>query len=162
MENGIDVKKCGIKFDPPCIIVSYEKDGKLRRRSMPLRNFTKNSSVDRAAEELLTNPRHKKFVHCLPKSQLERLITIISDKMKGMSLEASLARNAELDKLDPEEDLNKVDPETLTRKKAVMENTFEKNRIKPGDAGFEYDKEVSFDDAVESCDWDDNSEDESF
>jgi len=120
MGDTIEVKKCGVKFDPPCIVISYQtgENGKLRRRSMPVRNFTKNSNIDKAAEELRSNPRHAQFLSALPKSQLERLITIISDKMKGMSLEASLARNNDMDRMDPDEDLNKVDPEVLKRKKS--------------------------------------------
>ncbi|KAL1495962.1 hypothetical protein AB1Y20_014603 [Prymnesium parvum] len=57
------------------------------------------------------------------------------------------------------EDLNKVDPEVLARKKAAMEVDFERNRLRPGDEGFTYDKRVDFDGDKESNDWDDELED---
>lgn len=145
--DDIVIQKCGVKFDPPAIVVMYTENGsnKTRRRTMPLRDFTKNSAVEQAAKDLKANPRHGKYVAQIPKAQLARLITIIRDKLNGMSLEASLARNDEMDKLDPEENLNKVDEETLQRKKDVMEKTFEKNQVRPGDPNFKYDVEVEFD-----------------
>lgn len=145
--EDIVIKKCGVKFDPPAIVVMYTDNGshKTRRRTMPLREFSKNSQVEEAAKDLKANPRHGKYVAQIPKAQLSRLITIIKDKLNGMSLEASLARNDEMDKLDPEENLNTVDEETLQRKKDVMEKTFEKNQVRPTDPDFKYDVEVEFD-----------------
>ncbi|KAJ8310606.1 hypothetical protein KUTeg_012471 [Tegillarca granosa] len=164
--EDIEVKKCGVKFDPPAIVMSYfiKSSGKLHRRTMPLRNFSKHSGIDRAADELCSNPRHEKYIQNVPKAQLLRLLTIIKDKLNGMSLEASIAKNDELDRLDPEEDLNKVDEETLKRKKSIMENTFEKHQIKPGDPDFQYDVEVEFpqNGEVETCDWDSEGSDPDF
>ncbi|XP_063430817.1 centrosomal protein of 19 kDa-like [Mytilus trossulus] len=165
MGEEIEVKKCGVKFKPPAIVVTYllVETSKLHRRTMPLRSFTKNSDVSKAASDLRTHPRHGQFVKGLPKSQLERLICIIRDKLCGMSLEASLARNEEMQKIDSDEDLNKVDPELLARKKSVMEDTFEKNQKKPGDADFEYDLQVDFDNQiVETCEWDSEGSNEDF
>ena len=112
---------------------------------MPLRDFTKTTKVDHAVDELRTNPRHKKYVAHITKGQLDRLVTIIKDKFSGMSLTESLAKNDAMDQIDPEENLNAVDDDTLRRKKSLMEATFEKNRIKPGDPDFQYDVEVDFD-----------------
>lgn len=159
--DGIKVNKCGVKFDPPAIMIVYNEKGskKQRQRTMPLRDFTKNSNIEKAAEDLSTNPRHGKYVSVIPRAQLVRLITIIRDKLNGMSLEASLARNDAMDKIDPEENLNTVDEETLKRKKAVMERTFEKHQVKPGDPNFKYDVEVEFDEqnVIESG-WDSGNE----
>ncbi|XP_045201452.2 centrosomal protein of 19 kDa-like [Mercenaria mercenaria] len=153
----IEVQKCGVKFDPPAIMIVYNDKGsqKHRQRTMPLRDFTKNTNIEKAAEELLANPRHGKYVSQIPKAQLVRLVTIIRDKLNGMSLEASLARNDAMDKIDPEENLNTVDEETLKRKKAVMDRTFEKHQLKPDDPDFKYDIEKEFDeqDVIESG-WD--------
>lgn len=144
--EDIAIQKCGVKFDPPAIVVMYSDNGsdKVRRRTMPLREFTKTSDVEKAVAELRSNPRHERYVSQIPKSQLSRLVTIIRDKLNGLSLEASLARNDEMDKLDPEENLNTVDEETLRRKKEVMDKTFEKNQLRPGDADYKYDIEVEF------------------
>ncbi|XP_064615173.1 centrosomal protein of 19 kDa-like [Liolophura sinensis] len=166
MANGMYIpKKCGVKFDPPAIVLSYEvkATGKLHRRTMPLRSFTKNSAVAKAVEDLRTCPRHKKYLDGVTAVQLERLVTIIKDKLNGMSLESSIAKNQQMDTINPEEDLNKVDEDTLRRKKAAMESTFEKNRKKPGDSDFQYDIEVEFDDGpLESCDWDSDGSDPIF
>ena len=147
MDNDIDIQKCGVKFDPPAIVITYTEcdTKKHRRRTMPLRDFTKTTNVDKAAHELRTNPRHKKYVSHITLAQLERLITIIKDKLNGMSLTESVERNNKMDAIDPEEDLNRVDEETLSRKKAVMESTFEKHQVKPTDPNFKYEVEVDFD-----------------
>lgn len=102
MGDGIEVKRCGVKFTPPALVLNYliKDTGKMHRRTMPLRHFNKNSSVDATVDELLSNPRHSKYLKCMPKFQLYRLISIIKDKLSGMSLEESLARNDEIDKLD--------------------------------------------------------------
>ena len=43
------------------------------------------------------------------------------------------------------EDLNKATDEYLEKKKEEMDVLFESNRLKPGDEGYVYDKEVDFD-----------------
>ena len=85
---------------------------------------------------------------------------IIQDKMNGLSLDASLIKNKDMDTINPEEDLNKIDEDALKRKKAIMDEAFEKNRKKLGDPDFEYDVEVDFEGAIESCDWDSGSDNE--
>lgn len=44
-----------------------------------------------------------------------------------------------------DEDLNKVSDEYLAKKKEEMNLLFETNRLKPGDEGYVYNKEVDFD-----------------
>ena len=56
---------------------------------------------------------------------------------------------------DNEDDLNKVSEDVLKQKKQEMDTEFEQNQLKPGDDGYEYDKEVDFDgDDKVSCGWD--------
>lgn len=156
------LKKCGVRFDPPAVVITYvvKASGKLHRRTMPLRNFNKNSGVSRVAEELKGNGRHKKYLEGLPLPQLEKLVTLIKDHLNGVTLEESVAKNKTMDTLDPEEDLNKLTDEQLKQKKAIMDMTFEKNRKKPGDPDFQYDVEVDFMEGgdIESYDWDSGSE----
>ena len=86
MAGQITLKKCGVRFDPPAVIITYvNTNGKLHRRTMPLRNFNKRSGVPRVAEELKNNTRHKKYLENLPLPQLEKLISIIRDKMNGIT-----------------------------------------------------------------------------
>ncbi len=164
MSGDITLKKCGVKFEPPAIILMYvNSSGKTHRRTMPLRNFNKRSGVPRVAEELKNNSRHKKYLAKLPLPQLEKMIAIIRDHLNGITLENSLKMNKKLTDLDPTEDLNKVDEETLKRKKAMMDEAFNKNRKVLGDDDFVYDVEVDFEGAgggIESCDWDSGSDDE--
>ena len=162
--GSVQLKRCGVRFDPPAIIVTYSAGNKVHRRIMPLRKFNKKSGIARTAEEMKNNRRHQKYLAQVPLPQLEKLITIIQDKLNGMSLEESLEKNQKLSLIDPEEDLNKVDEETLHRKKALMEQSFERNKKERGDPGFEYDVQVDFDGAaIETCEWDsDNDEDDEF
>lgn len=163
--SSLTLRRCGVRFNPPAVVITYySKPGKTHRRTMPLRNFNKHSGVARVAEELKANARHKKYLDQLPLHQLEKMITIIKDKMNGLSMDEIMKKNKDIDKIDPEEDLNKVDEDTLKHKKAVMEQTFERNRKKPGDPGFQYDVEVDFEGgAIESCDWDsENDSDNEF
>ena len=161
--SNVKLKRCGVRFDPPAVIVTYSVGSKVHRRTMPLRNFTKKTGITRTAQELKDNPRHKKYLAQVPLPQLEKLVTIIQDKMNGLSLQASLEKNKKLSMIDPEEDLNKVDEETLKRKKALMEQSFERNKKKPGDPDFEYDVEVDFEGgAIETCEWDSDNDDDEF
>jgi centrosomal protein CEP19 len=159
------LKKCGIKYDPPSIILDYIvlKSGKMRRRTMPLRNFSKWSSVEQCANDFCGNPRHKNYLENLPQIQLLKMIQLIHDKLNGISLQDSLKKNEKLNKVDLNEDLNKVDDDVLKRKKAIMNKSFEKNQKKPGDPDFTYDVEVEFPDGtVETCGWDSGDENSEF
>lgn len=61
-----------------------------------------------------------------------------------------------------EEDLNKVTEDELEERKAEMDILFEANRIKPGDKGYEYDREVEFGGAKIESGWDSASSDLEF
>ena len=53
--------------------------------------------------------------------------------------------NDDLDNFDYDnENLNKLTDAQLDKHKKKMEEKFEKNALKPGDAGFEYDKRIDF------------------
>ncbi|XP_078694620.1 centrosomal protein of 19 kDa-like [Branchiostoma floridae x Branchiostoma belcheri] len=155
MSRQYSLRKCGIRFDPPALFITYtdKSAGKTRCRTMPIRNFTKTSTVTRFVEDFRKNPRHKKFLENVPKSQLEKLLRLLQDNLRGMSLDESLNEIRKEYSIDPNEDLNKVDEETLRKKKTAMEDSFEKNRKKPGDPDFEYEVERDFQ-PVETCEWD--------
>ncbi|XP_037830041.1 centrosomal protein of 19 kDa isoform X2 [Kryptolebias marmoratus] len=109
-----------------------------------------------AAERLKNHPRHRDYLDQVPQSQLEKLHVILRDHMQGYTMEHSLASF----RLDPDEDLNKLDDEELARKKGQMDRLFERNRKRRDDPGFVYDLEVQFDrKAQEKCSWDDESDD---
>lgn len=109
-----------------------------------------------AAEKLKNHSRHRDYLENVTQSQLEKLHIILRDHMQGFSLEHSLASF----RLDPEEDLNKLDDEELARKKGQMDELFEKNRRRKDDLDFVYDVEKDFSKtAQEKCSWDEESDD---
>ena len=57
-------------------------------------------------------------------------------------------------------DLNKVSDEENMKAKNEMNKYFEANRIKPGDPDYVYDKEVEFDGAKVTSEWDDGEDDD--
>ncbi|XP_037796433.1 centrosomal protein of 19 kDa-like [Penaeus monodon] len=79
---------------------------------------------------------------------------------KGRSIDEAVSNISKDYDLDPNQDLNKLNDEQLNRKKKIMDNTFQKNQLKPGDPGYEYDKQVDFDTAEKvEAGWDSFEED---
>ncbi|XP_045905918.1 centrosomal protein of 19 kDa isoform X2 [Micropterus dolomieu] len=155
---SFEAKRCGVQFSPPAIVLIYEhkETQKVRKRIIPVRNFSKYSDYSMAAERLKNHARHRDHLLGVSQSQLEKLHIILRDHMQGFSLEHSLASF----RLDPDEDLNKLDDEELARKKGQMEELFEKNRRRKDDPDFVYDLEMDFTNIPqEKCSWDDESDD---
>ncbi|KAG9494502.1 hypothetical protein GDO78_002033 [Eleutherodactylus coqui] len=155
-------KKCGVRFEPPAIILVYEQEeGKHRQRIMPIRNFSKFSDCSRAAEQLKNNPRHRQYLEGVSLEQLVRFYRLLKAHLNGESLDVSLNTIRREETIDPDEDLNKLDDRELAKRKSIMNELFEKNRKKKDDPDFEYNVEVDFpqDGVVESCGWDDELED---
>jgi hypothetical protein len=48
--------------------------------------------------------------------------------------------------------------ETLEKAKQSMDVNFERNRLKPNDPNFVWDKQVEFEGAEEDCDWDEEDD----
>ena len=107
-KGDIKLIKCGVRFEPPAVVLTYTSGEKTRRRTMPLRNFTKNSGVQRVANELRQTSRHSRYLEALPPAQLEKLIAMIHDYLNGKSKQSIIEKARTLDRIDPEEDLNKV------------------------------------------------------
>lgn len=152
-------KRCGVQFNPPSIILIYENEDskQIRKRVIPVRSFSAGSDCRLAAERLKNSSRHRAYLERVSLGQLERLHTVLRDHMRGLSLEQSLASL----RLDPDENLNKLDDEELNRKKAQMDELFERNRKRKDDPGFVYDLEVKFTEGPkEACSWDEESDDE--
>ncbi|KAJ6669227.1 hypothetical protein lerEdw1_008036 [Lerista edwardsae] len=157
-------KKCGIQLQPPSIILIYEDvlTNTIRKRIMPIRNFSKFSDYSRAAEQLKNNPRHKTYLERVSVQQLEKLYSLLRGYLAGQSLTQSLKQIQKEEAIDPEEDLNKLDDKELAKRKQIMDELFEKHRKKKDDPDFVYDVQVQFpqDEDLESCGWDEESVDE--
>ena len=156
--NSINILKCGVRFEPPALVIIYQEQnngGKLRRHTIPLRRFNKHSDVTAVVEELGASGHYVVFIKRLPTFQLHRLLSILRDKLSGLSLEASVVRNNELDTIQPDEDLNTVEQEVLIRKKLHMDSVFDNNRICPSSPNFIYDVDIDFGNSpMETSEWD--------
>ncbi|XP_020607841.1 centrosomal protein of 19 kDa-like [Orbicella faveolata] len=157
-------RKCGVKFDPPTLVVYYEvkRTGKLHKRSMPIRKLNKDSSIPDVVTDLKKSSNHGKYLEDISHKQLENLLTMIQNKMNGKDpiqlKDSALRLKSSPNNSDQEEDLNKLDDYELDKRKADMDKDFEKNRIKPGDEDFVYDKEVEFNEGKIESGWDDDDE----
>ncbi|CAM4662180.1 hypothetical protein PO909_027750 [Leuciscus waleckii] len=161
---SIVAKQCGVKFVPPSIILVYENKNtsKMRKRIIPVRNFSQYSDCSRAAERMKHHVRHSVYLESVSLVQLERLHLILRDHLQGLSLEQSLAAQRGPDLND--EDLNKLSDEELNRRKAQMDELFERNRRRKEDPDFVYDLEVEFPEVSvrETCSWDGEQSDDEF
>ena len=87
---------------------------------------------------------------------------MIQNKMNGNDpiqlKDSALQLKSSPNNSDQEEDLNNLDDYELDKRKAEMDKDFEKNRIKPGDEDFVYDKEVEFNEGKMESGWDDDDE----
>ncbi|XP_076847710.1 centrosomal protein of 19 kDa [Brachyhypopomus gauderio] len=157
---SIIAKRCGVKFEPPSIILIYENgdESKIRKRVIPVRNFSMYSDCKRAAEKLKHHVRHGLYLECVPLAQLERLHVVLRDHLCGLTVEESLAAQ----RCPQEEDLNKLSDNELNGRKAQMDVLFERNRCYKDDPAFVYDLEVEFPEnsVREICSWDDDQSDE--
>jgi centrosomal protein CEP19 len=165
-EDNCIPKKCGIRFSPPALILVYEdksRKDKLRKHVMPIRSFRTSSSVNFVAQDLKF--RHGKILHTVSTVQVEKMLRVLQEHMKGSELlEALQIVNKEFS-VGSNEDLNKLGDDALRRKKEIMDQIFNKNRIKPEDPEFVYDKQIDFDqnvnEKVESG-WDTENSDDLF
>nr|XP_045017081.1 centrosomal protein of 19 kDa-like [Jaculus jaculus] len=157
-------KKCGVRFQPPAMILIYENEtkGKSRQRIMPVRNFSKFSDCTRAAEQLKNNPRHKFYLEQVSLKQLEKLFRILRGYLQGQSLAETMEQIRQETTIDPEEDLNKLEDKELAKRKSIMDQLFEKNQKKRDDPNFIYNIEVEFpqNEQLQSCGWDTESSDD--
>lgn len=134
----------------------------MRKRVIPVRNFSQYSDCSRAAERLKHHVRHRVYLESVSLAQLERLHLILRDHLKGLSLEQSLAARRVSDPND--EDLNALSDGELKRRKTQMDELFERNRRHKEDPDFVYDLEVKFpeDSVRETCSWDEEQSGEEF
>lgn len=119
------------------------------------------ADCSRAAERLKHHVRHSVYLECVSLAQLERLHLLLRDHLQGASLEESLAAHRHQEE---EEDLNKLSDEELSRRKAQMDDLFQRNRRRRGDPDFVYDLEVEFGEGSvkETCSWDEEQSDQEF
>ncbi|XP_028394139.1 centrosomal protein of 19 kDa-like [Dendronephthya gigantea] len=142
-------RQCGVKFEPPSLVLYYVMNatGKVHRRSMPLRNFSEKSNLDEAVTDLKSG-KHKRYLEKIPAEQIHRLLSKIQENFPHKKDKDEVVSNAD------GEDLNKLNDTELNKKKAEMDQVFEKHRVRPGDEGFQYEVEVDFENGKNVSGWD--------
>jgi len=163
IKMNITAKKCCIRFDPPTLILYYElhSSGKIHRRSIPIREKETKKSDDILKE--LNETHHSKYLQEFNNNQLKRLMKKLIEKQPGLQIDLEEKKSNDFD-LDIEKtDLNKLDDDTLNVVKEKMNESFEQNKVKPGDKEWQYDVEVDFEEQddgeqIEGSAWDDEDE----
>ncbi|XP_026275404.1 centrosomal protein of 19 kDa-like [Frankliniella occidentalis] len=147
------MKKLGVQFDPPSLILVYQdKNMKLHRRVMPIRSFNTGSNINFFASQLQL--RHKEHLNSVPQITIEKMLRILQEHLKGRPLETILETISSEYIVNPEEDLNKLTEEQLHRKKMIMDASFIANQLQPTDPDFEYDRQVDFEENKIESGWD--------
>eukprot|EP00899_Mesostigma_viride_P022753 jgi/Mesvir1/3662/Mv14953-RA.1 len=160
---AVKSRRLGLKYNPPTIMLEYTQGYKTRVCSVKLKNVPAPSDIDEIAKKVCSRFPGD-FVRseaCLRK--VKSLLGRLSQKPKpagsvggaGATRPATTKDPAGADNID----LNKVSPEELEEYKAKMDDVFEKTRLRPGDKGFVYDKQVDFPtDNLESNEWDEGED----
>eukprot|EP00795_Rhopilema_esculentum_P006826 gene6826-12419_t len=111
---------------------------KIHRRSIPIRNLNEKSRIDDIIKDL-NNTHHQKYLKTVPEKQLKRLLKKLHEKIYSYGKATNLVSPSNSD-----EDFNKLDDEELNKVKDKMSESFEQNRVKPGDPEWKYEIDVDF------------------
>ncbi|XP_045101555.1 centrosomal protein of 19 kDa-like [Portunus trituberculatus] len=151
--------KLGVRTHPPGLTLVYRSAaGKERYRVMPIRFLNKFGSVENVLKEV--KDRHQPFLDKVPDVRIEKMLRILQEVERGRNLEEATTMVGLEYSVDPEQDLNKLDDASLDKKKKVMNTSFEKNCVRPGDPDYEYDKQVDFGSGAKvEAGWDSPDED---
>ena len=156
---GISVRKIGVSFSGPNIILVYNSNGVTRKRNMPIRDLTANSDCNAVANRI--KRRHSTYLDSVSDIMIEKLVMLAKENLRGATLKEGVSSVEAYLKIDPEQDLNKLTDYELKKKKQIMDLTFDKNSVGKDHPDFIYDKRVEFHPNGDKGDWDsDNDEEE--
>jgi centrosomal protein CEP19 len=164
--TSVKMQKIGVRFHPPTVFLFYTDipTGKLRRRTVTLDDFTKTTNITDYATELHNDKttRKRNLFRYVPLRRLERLLFVLKEGLTSNISKSDIEKKLnQFDKLDTNEDLNKLDDETLKHKKVIMNEIYEKNRIDPSSKDFVYDVAVDFEPPTgepQASEWDSGDE----
>lgn len=183
--EGCTPRKLGLTFKPPSLTVVYAAHGttKLRRRNIPVRGLRAESEPADVARRLAQAHADLLAPALVPTAQLEKLMQRLVSSVAERALTSgqSLAPQRQVAPASqgsaavpawggsgaspppaavaPDANLNALDTDELNAVKATMDVAFRARQLKPGDAGYEYDKRVDFGRPVAQSEWDDELED---
>lgn len=152
------VKKIGVSFKGPNLILVYNINGVTRKRNMPIRDLTLNSDCTAVANTL--KRRHNKYLDSVSDVMIEKIVMLAKENLRGASLREGLNIVETYLKIDPEEDLNKLTDNELKKKKQIMDLTYDKNSVGRDHPDFIYDRRVEFNPNGSKGDWDSEDDDD--
>ena len=140
--SSIRPLRLALRFSPPLLALEYlHLPARVpRSRDFPL-DLASKSAAQLTSELQRSHPQYLSAA-LLPTSQLTAILSRL--------LTAQTAAPSPLLQLD----LNRVDPSVLAAAKEEMGKSFNARLLRPGDPGYEYDKQVEFEEATEPSDWD--------
>lgn len=109
------VLSCGVNVDPPQILVVYKKGARRRLRKIVVDAVRSKLQLTKFVDELYRDERHCALLTKIPKAQIIRLVYILHDLVNGISLDQTLKYNDEIERISPNEDLNKESDEVVER-----------------------------------------------
>jgi len=144
----------GVRFSPPMLMLEYKREGRVHRYRLALLGLCTSTNIGDLSKHI-NGLFSERCGWDISISQLQKLLKTLIEKS------ASLAEDADKNDLRrfENQDLSKLDNETLDRAKAIMNRGFERNALRPGDKGYEYDKQVNFEPEDGDASWDDEDSD---
>ena len=140
-----------LRFSPPALLLEYGNAarGIKRTRTFRLKKLLE-TSLDDMTDVVVQRFPSAIARDAVSREQVARLIARL----------AAIARTR-IAGIDLRGDLNRCTTEELDAAKDAMNATFLRNAKRPGDEGYEYDRQVEFGAPTEENDWDDSeSEDD--
>jgi centrosomal protein CEP19 len=164
--QSVKMQKLGVRFHPPTLFLFYTdtSTGKLRRRTVTLDDFTSTTNITDYANELHNDKirKNRNLFRYVPLRRLERFLFVLKEGLTTNISKSEIEKKLrQFDELDVDEDLNKLDDDTLKHKKLIMNEVYEKNVIDPTSKDFVYDVAVDFeeaDDDKQASGWDSGEE----
>jgi len=151
--DNIVVKKVGVVYKPPALVILYKEKVQYKKRTMPIRDLTVHTDCYTTAQRI--KARHKRFLAGVNPVRLEKLIRLAQEvSLKGSDPTSALKVVRSEFEVDPSENLNKLSDKELKRRKDIMDLTFAKNSIGAEHPDFVYDKEVEFEGDKVANEWD--------
>ncbi|TMW63486.1 hypothetical protein Poli38472_002427 [Pythium oligandrum] len=163
--GGIEPRRLALRYAPPAIIVEYTRQQPYRKQlyhhEIDLQSLLPASrgTLSEYALDTLVNTiteQHEAVLEDVSTEQLRRLVRklVANDPQEAGEVRRATVTSASAMPL-PQADYNRVSESQLKQVKEKMDVAFHKNIVRPGDTGYQYDKQVAFKPAEEASDWDD-------
>ena len=172
-ENDYDPKRFGISYNPPQIVVEYNKvsRNKLYHHKIKIKNLSKETKISDIVDEIykkhgpyLNNKKINKvkIIQLIEKLRQKYFEKKESEEKINSEKKVKKTVNDYKKDFDLNENLNLLSKEELDKKKKKMDEYYEQNNIKVGDKNFQYDVRKDFDNKELPAEWDDDEDDDDY